>query len=55
MRLKAARISQRKFSLWLGFDVGTANRWARGRGRKVPEHVAVLAELLAKHPEIRPE
>jgi DNA-binding transcriptional regulator YiaG len=50
--LKKAGVSQRKFALWLGFDVGTVNRWARGRS-DVPRYAAVLAELLAKHPELR--
>jgi DNA-binding transcriptional regulator YiaG len=50
--LKKAGVSQRRFALWLGFDVGTVNRWARGR-QDVPRHAAVMAELLAKHPELR--
>ena len=52
MRLKQAGISQRKFALWLGFDVVSVNRWARGR-REVPRYVAVLADLLADHEELR--
>jgi len=52
MRLKEAGISQRKFALWLGFDVGTVNRWARGRA-DIPQHAAVVADLLATHPDIR--
>ena len=52
MRLKEAGISQRKFALWLGFDVGTVNRWARGH-RDIPRYASVLADLLANHPEIR--
>jgi len=31
--LKKAEVSQRKFALWLGFDVGTVNRWAKGGGK----------------------
>jgi DNA-binding transcriptional regulator YiaG len=50
-RLKQAGVSQRRFALWLGFDVGTVNRWARG-SREVPQHVAVIVSLLAKNPEI---
>jgi DNA-binding transcriptional regulator YiaG len=50
-RLKQAGVSQRKFALWLGFDVSTVNRWARG-SRDVPQHVAVIVSLLAKCPEI---
>jgi DNA-binding transcriptional regulator YiaG len=50
-RLKQAGISQRKFALWLGFDVGTVNRWARGN-RPVPQYAAVLVTLLAKLPEL---
>jgi DNA-binding transcriptional regulator YiaG len=50
--LKEAGVSQRRFALWLGFDVGTVNRWARGRS-DVPRYAAVLAELLLQHPELR--
>jgi DNA-binding transcriptional regulator YiaG len=50
-RLKRAGVSQRKFALWLGFDVSTVNRWARGT-RPVPQHIAVLVSLLAKQPDI---
>jgi DNA-binding transcriptional regulator YiaG len=50
-RLKQAGVSQRRFALWLGFDVGTVNRWARG-SYPVPQYAAVLVSLLAKHPEI---
>jgi DNA-binding transcriptional regulator YiaG len=50
-RLKQAGVSQRKFALWLGFDVSNVNRWARG-SRPVPQHVAVIVSLLAKHPDI---
>jgi DNA-binding transcriptional regulator YiaG len=50
-RLKQAGISQRKFALWLGFDVGTVNRWARG-SRPIPQYVAVLVSVLAKHPDV---
>jgi DNA-binding transcriptional regulator YiaG len=52
MRLKEAGISQRKFALWLGFDVGTVNRWARDR-RDIPRYAEVLVDLLADHPELR--
>ena len=51
-RLKEAGVSQRKFALWLGFDVGTVNRWARGND--VPRHIEVIANLLVEHPKIRP-
>ena len=50
--LKEAGVSQRRFALWLGFDVGTVNRWSRGR-QDVPRYALVLAELLATHPELR--
>jgi DNA-binding transcriptional regulator YiaG len=50
--LKEAGVSQRKFALWLGFDVGTVNRWAKGR-RDLPRYAAVLADLLVRHPELR--
>jgi DNA-binding transcriptional regulator YiaG len=50
-RLKQAGVSQRKFAQWLGFDVGTVNRWARG-SRPVPQHIAVIVSLLAKYPDI---
>jgi len=50
--LKKADVSQRRFALWLGFDVGTVNRWAKGR-REIPRYAAVLAELLVKHPNLR--
>jgi DNA-binding transcriptional regulator YiaG len=52
MHLKKAGVSQRRFALWLGFDVGTVNRWARGR-QEVPRYATVLAELLRDHPELR--
>ena len=52
IRLKKAGVSQRKFALWLGFGVGTVNRWAKGR-RDIPRYAAVLADLLVKHPELR--
>jgi DNA-binding transcriptional regulator YiaG len=50
-RLKQAGVSQRKFAQWLGFDVGTVNRWARGT-RPVPQYVAVIVSVLAKNSDI---
>jgi DNA-binding transcriptional regulator YiaG len=50
-RLKQASVSQRRFALWLGFDVGTVNRWARG-SQPVPQHIAVIVSILAKYPDI---
>ena len=52
MRLKEAGVNQRRFALWLGFDVVTVNRWARSR-RPIPRHVEVLADLLVDFPQIR--
>jgi hypothetical protein len=52
MRLKEAGVPQRRFALWLGFDVVSVNRWARGR-RPIPRHVEVLANLLVDFPELR--
>jgi hypothetical protein len=54
-RLKEAGVSQRKLAFWLGYDVGTVNGWVLGRyGAKVPRHIEVIADLLVKFPEIRP-
>jgi DNA-binding transcriptional regulator YiaG len=53
-RLKQAGISQRQFALWLGFDVGTVNRWARGR-RDIPQYIAVIVDILAENPNLAPQ
>ena len=52
-RLETAGMSQRQFALWLGFAVNSVNRWARGH-REIPRYVAVMADLIAKYPQIRP-
>ena len=52
-RLEQAEMSQRQFALWLGFAVNSVNRWARGH-REIPRYVAVIADLIAKYPQIRP-
>jgi DNA-binding transcriptional regulator YiaG len=52
--LKESGISQRQFARWLGFDIGTVNRWANGR-LEVPLYVEVLANILRDHPKIRDE
>jgi DNA-binding transcriptional regulator YiaG len=58
MRLKEAGVSQRRFAIWLGVDVGTVNRWARGRSQGeqpqgIPGPAALLANLLVDFPELR--
>ena len=52
-RLEQAGMSQRQFAKWLGFATNSVNRWARGH-REIPQYVAVIVDLLAKNPEIRP-
>jgi DNA-binding transcriptional regulator YiaG len=49
--LEKAGLSQRKFALWAGIDVGTVNRWATG-SFPVPQIAAILVTLVANFPEI---
>lgn len=52
--LKTADIGIAQFGRWLDFDRVSVSRWANGRS-PVPRYIAVLAELLAKYPEVAEE